>query len=188
MHKGSFSKAEMFRDKYLDTGDNLLIVELGGLHSSGSCCSVFENKNWKYKGVDIKEGKGADIVVADYYDTSNQIMSSTVDVVVSGQTFERIPYFWKTFEDISRMLIPGGLLCLVVASSGGYDLSGDFYRIYSGGLVVLSEMVGLKVHECVTDNAGMWRDTYLVARKPALSKPKRYVKAIKEEDSEDGKD
>ena len=189
MHKGSFGKMEVFKEKYLDENEDLLIIELGSLFYNGSCSSIFNSKNWKYNGVDVKDGEGVDILVKDYYDMSSKIMGGTVSVVLSGQLLERVPKFWMVFSEVSRILEPGGLFCLVSASSGSYGSEGDFYRFSRDGLIELCDMSGLQMVECITDNIGMWLDNYLVARKPAPVKPRKISRpAKKSEEPADAED
>ena len=68
--------------------------------------------NWKYRGMDIQEGPNVDIVVSDIYNWI-EIEDSSFDVVISGQAFEHMEFFWKAIKEIERILKPGGLCCII---------------------------------------------------------------------------
>jgi SAM-dependent methyltransferase len=52
----------------------------------------------------------------------------SVDVVVSGQTFEHIPFFWVSILELARILRPGGYLFITVPSRGHVHEVRDCWR------------------------------------------------------------
>ncbi len=62
--------------------------------------------------MDIQEGPNVDIVVSDIYNWI-EIEDSSFDVVISGQAFEHMEFFWKAIKEIERILKPGGLCCII---------------------------------------------------------------------------
>lgn len=60
-----------------------------------------------YTGVDVRPGANVDRVMTAPYRVP--VKSSSADVVLSGQAFEHIPFFWASMLEIARVLKPGGL-------------------------------------------------------------------------------
>ena len=67
--------------------------------------------------MDIQKGPNIDIVVSDIYNWI-EIEDNSFDVVVSGQAFEHMEFFWKAIKEIERILKPGGLCCIIAPSAG----------------------------------------------------------------------
>jgi SAM-dependent methyltransferase len=97
-------------------------------------------------------------------------------VLISGQAFEHIEFFWLTMLEIARVLKPGGICCLI-APSGGFEhkYPVDCWRFYPDGFLALSRFAGFTTLECFyrtessdySDDSNLWQDTVLVAQKPA---------------------
>ncbi len=169
-----------FRRKYLSGKENerLLIMDLGSQDVNGSYKPCFENENWCYKGLDMAPGKNVDIVLDDPY-CWKEVRTSSVDVLVSGQAFEHVEFFWVTIMEIARILKPGGLAC-IIAPSGGYEHKYplDCWRFYPDGFRALGRYAGLVALEAFAqwendpdyrDDSNFWHDCVLVAEKPKLS-------------------
>ena len=179
MHKSSMEKMGLFVNDYLDPDVKLKIADIGSLSLNGRYESLFENKKWKYIGADIVPGPNVSVVFKDPYNW-NEFKDASFDVVISGQTFEHIPYFWKVMEEIKRILKPGGYCCIISPSIGEYNESPtDGYRFSSVGLRNLANYVGLDVIKVQTDNVGHFRDSILIAAKKA--EPKRTQRSSKDE-------
>ena len=168
-----------FRDTYLAhrREEVLNILDVGSLDVNGSYRGLFENSSWRYSGADLNPGKNVDIVLQDSYQWS-EIKSASMDVVISGQAIEHIEYFWLTILEVERILRKDGLYCLI-APSGGYEhrYPVDCWRFYPDGFTALARFAGLISLECrcpqepgpYTDESNLWKDTVLVAKKPAGS-------------------
>lgn len=180
MHKSSIDKMLAFRKKYLDSrkNDPLLILDLGSLDVNGSYREYFDVFPWTYQGIDMATGKNVDIVLRDPYNW-REIKSNSADVVISGQAFEHIEFFWLTMLEISRVLKPGGLCCLIAPSSGPeHSYPVDCWRFYPDGFAALARFSSLEVLSSYCqkeptgypDGSDMWQDTVLVCRKPVSSK------------------
>ena len=181
MHQSSMDKMLAFRKKYLDSrkNDPLLILDLGSLDVNGSYREFFDILPWAYRGIDVAPGKNVDIVLKKHYDW-REIESNSADVLISGQAFEHIEFFWLTMLEISRVLKPGGLCC-IIAPAGGFEhrYPIDCWRFYPDGFAALSRFAKLEVVEVSTqweadfryeDDSNTWQDTMLVSRKPRLSR------------------
>ena len=178
MHTSSFETMRRFVYQYLETykGKQLKVLDVGSCDVNGSYRSLFEVNNWQYHGLDIAAGKNVDIAVKDIY-RWKEIRSNTYDIVISGQAFEHIEYFWLTMQEIARVIKTGGLCCIIAPSSGfihKYPL--DCWRFYSDGLLALARYAGLEAIEAYTNNQpeaysepNIWKDSVLVAKKPYMS-------------------
>ena len=176
MHQSSLDNMMAFRKKYLESRQNepLLILDLGSFDVNGSYRGAFDVAPWTYRGVDMAAGKNVDIVLQDPYHW-REIRSSSAAVVISGQAFEHIEFFWLTMLEIARILKPGGLCCLIAPSGGPeHRYPVDCWRFYPDGFVALARFASLQVSEVYmqsgmtvySDGSDMWRDTILVCRKP----------------------
>lgn len=181
MHESSFDKMRRFRDRYLGgrTGEFLSIFDLGSLDVNGSYTSLFNRPNWTYRGIDMAPGNNVDIVLANPNRWS-EIRSNSADVVVSGQAFEHMAYFWVVMLEIARVLRPGGLCCIIAPSSGyEHRYPVDCYRFYRDGFAALAHYARLEVLENAVqkvadprykkDDSNIWKDACLICKKPLLS-------------------
>ncbi|MBQ2832685.1 methyltransferase domain-containing protein [Methanobrevibacter sp.] len=171
MHKNSHSKMEWFKNTYLDKNHNLKILDVGALDKSGdyNYRDLFNESNWSYTGLDIESGHNVDIVVTDIYNWF-EIEDNSYDVIISGQFFEHLEYFWLTMSQIERVLKPNGYVCIIVPSAG-HKHGGDMlncYRFHEDGLKAMAKYVDLKIIHVSIDNrpeAKPWLDACLIARK-----------------------
>lgn len=171
MHKNSYSKMEWFKKTYLSISNNLEILDVGSLDGKGNYnySTIFNESNWNYTGLDIEAGNNVDIVVTDIYNWF-EIDDNTYDVVISGQFFEHLEFFWLTMSQIERVLKPGGYVCIIAPSAGpkhGGNMS-NCYRFYEDGLRAMAKYVDLEVLHASVDNrdeANPWNDACLVAHK-----------------------
>lgn len=93
---------------------NTRVVEIGSLNINGTVRNFFENCK-QYVGVDIGEGPGVDIVVeGQNYDAP----SGSFDVAISAECFEHNPYWVETFQNMIRLVRPGGLVIFTCATYG----------------------------------------------------------------------
>ena len=171
MHKNSHSKMEWFKKTYLMTADDLKILDVGSLDSNGNYnySDIFNEKNWEYVGLDVQAGNNVDIVVTDIYNWF-EIDDDSYDVIISGQFFEHLEFFWLTMSQIERVLKPGGYVCIIVPSNGpkhGGNMP-NCYRFYEDGLRAMANYVDLEVIHASVDNreeSKPWYDACLVAQK-----------------------
>ncbi|NBQ88497.1 MAG: methyltransferase domain-containing protein [Betaproteobacteria bacterium] len=181
MHLSSMQNMERFRDRHLAArrGERLRIVDLGSTDIGGCYRPLFDNPSWDYCGLDLAPGPNVDIVLKRPYHWDN-LRSESVDVFISGQVLEHVEYFWITALEISRVLRPGGIACLI-APSGGYEhrYPVDCWRFYPDGMRALARFARLECLEAYTqwegsDDPGSdpWKDTVLVLRKPQRPWPK----------------
>lgn len=168
-----------FKEKYLADfiGRDLTILDLGSQDINGSYKKIFQEPKWRYIGVDMTPGQNVDIVLTDIYKWE-ELQSNSIDVIISGQAFEHIEFFWLTMQEISRVLKPGGLCCIIAPSSGTeHRYPVDCWRFYSDGFKALAKWAGLFVVFAETqqenlgydDGSDIWKDSIFIARKPKNS-------------------
>jgi len=171
MHKNSHSKMQWFKNTYLSTTNELKILDVGSLDGKGNYnySDIFNENNWSYTGLDFQAGNNVDIVVTDIYNWF-EIEDNTYDVIISGQLFEHLEFFWLTMSEIERVLKPGGYVCIIVPSNGpkhGGNMP-NCYRFYEDGLRAMAKYVNLEVLHASVDEreeAKPWNDACLVAHK-----------------------
>jgi len=174
VHASSFYHMTSFRDRFLvgKEHDSLQIVDLGSYDVNGSYRSLFENPSWFYRGVDVSAGPNVDVVLGNPYRWT-ALPNNSIDVLISGQAFEHIEFFWLTIMEISRVLKPGGLCCLIAPSSGfEHRFPVDCWRFYSDGMRALMNYAELEVLDAYTDrqtnkwvdDSGSWQDSVVIAR------------------------
>jgi SAM-dependent methyltransferase len=178
MHISSYKKMESFLHNHLAGKENeeLMIYDLGSLDVNGSYRTLFDNPRWQYRGIDMAQGNNVDIVLRSPY-TWHEIASSSADIVISGQAFEHIEYFWITILEIVRVMKPGGICCILAPSSGPeHRYPVDCWRFFPDGMRALSAFAQMETLEAMTqwddegynDGSDWWHDTMLVCRKPDL--------------------
>lgn len=172
MHKTTYDKMLWFKNVYLDNSNSLSILDIGSLDTTGrdyNYKSIFDVPNWNYTGLDYEDGDNVDILVEDIYNLL-EIEDNSYDVVISGQLFEHLEFFWITMSEIERILKPGGFCCIIAPSGGPkHGNSGhDCYRFNEDGMAALARYVNLETLHVSTnysEEAKPWCDTCLVAKK-----------------------
>ena len=168
MHQSSFLAMEKFKNQYLDKNYTLDILDIGSYDSNEKPFNyglLFNEKNWNYSGMDIREGPNVDVVVSDIYDWV-EINDESYDVVISGQAFEHMEFFWKAIVEIERILKPGGFCCIIAPSTGPVHRNPfDCFRFTAEGMRAIGKYAGLEVLEFYTNDAPIWNDSVLICKK-----------------------
>ena len=171
MHKSSYLKMQYFKETYLNPNEELKILDIGSFDKDGNYNYglILNEKKWTYHGLDLKPGNNIDIVVENAYDWEDEIEDETYDLVISGQAFEHIEFFWLTLEQVKRVLKPGGLFFLIVPSTGPVHKNPyDCYRFNENAMKAMAKYINLRVIEYGTNFDKIsepWYDTFLVAKK-----------------------
>jgi SAM-dependent methyltransferase len=186
VHESSLEKMRAFARAYLSPYQQkpLRILDVGSRvahQRHRTYRDLFTAASWSYTGADIEPGDNVDVVLANHYRWSD-LEDDYFDVVVCGQVFEHIPYFWVTAFEIGRVLKEGGLAC-IVAPAGGHEhrYPVDCWRFYTDGLASLCEYLGFRELEAYTqrrnlyhdDGSDAWMDSCLVMQKPRFSEFER---------------
>jgi len=177
MHESSFLKMQGFVDNYVkfNNHDLIRVLDVGSMIvvlNALTYRTIFSDKNVEYIGLDVEPGLNVDYVPKDPY-SWEEIGDDSFDVIVSGQAFEHAPYFWITAAEMSRVLKPGGLLCLIFPSSGAvHRFPFDCWRFYPDSAQAITQFAGLELIEADTEQSGFrkrvrtdWKETFVIARK-----------------------
>ncbi|WP_407453381.1 class I SAM-dependent methyltransferase [Methanobrevibacter sp.] len=170
MHRSSYNRMKYFKENYLNPNDELKILDIGSFDKEEdyNYGLILNEKKWTYHGLDLKEGNNVHVVVENPYDWK-EIADETYDVIISGQAFEHIEYFWLTLEQVKRVLKPGGLICFIVPSSGPVHRNPyDCYRFQQDGMKAMAKYINFTILETGThqDEHNPWNDSHLIAKKP----------------------
>lgn len=159
--------------RHLDPAKPLSVVDIGSYDVNGSYRSLFDQPQWRYVGVDLEAGPGVDVVLRSPYRLP--MASGSVDLVISGQAFEHVEFFWVTWLEMVRVLKPGGMIFLIAPSRGPeHRYPQDCWRFYPDGYRALAKYGGCTLLEVSTDwephpdpGSRDWGDTVGVFRKTA---------------------
>jgi SAM-dependent methyltransferase len=165
MHTSSLAHMRRLVDTYLKGQNDLNIVDIGSWDVNGSYKPLLSAPGWRYCGVDLAAGPNVDVVMTSPYQLP--MTSHSVDVLVSGQAFEHIEFFWLTWLEICRVVKPGGLIFLIAPSRGPeHRYPQDCWRFYPDGFRALAHYGSLELVEVSTDwlphsaeDSAAWGDT-----------------------------
>ena len=184
MHKSSILRMKWFIDEYASKTSNakVRVLDVGSYDVNGSYKHLFEDNKYHYMGLDMEEGPNVDIILKNPYDW-DVIASDSFDIVISGQAFEHIEFFWKTMEEMTRVVKKNGLLCVIAPN--GFDehrYPVDCYRFFADGMISLARYVGVEPLHAHTNSApsindSEWysescADSMLIAQKPFDGPPR----------------
>lgn len=177
MHPSSYLRMRWFVESYADklTNKKVRVLDVGSYDFNGSYRDLFRGDKYEYTGLDMEKGPNVDIVLKNPYDWS-AIEADSFDIVISGQAFEHVEFFWKTMEEMTRVLKKNGLLCLIAPNGfAEHRYPVDCYRFFADGMVALARYVGLEPFHAHTNCAPSgggdhWysencADSMLIARK-----------------------
>ncbi len=164
-------------EKYLDEQRPTTIADVGSMDVNGSYRQIFQSAHWRYIGIDVAPGKNVDIVLKDSY--RFPLGRSSVDVVISGQAFEHIEFFWLTWMEMVRILRPGGLAILILTQNMfEHRYPVDCWRFLPDSMNAFARYGGLSVEELdsstyrIDDSSPEWvkfTDNIGVFRKPRMN-------------------
>jgi SAM-dependent methyltransferase len=178
MHNSSLLRMQWFVENFANTieKDNLSVLDVGSYDVNGSYKQFFEKPRYAYTGLDMESGPNVDIVLETPYNWQS-INDDTFDIVISGQAFEHIEFFWITLDEMTRVLKKDGLLCIIVPNGfGEHRYPVDCYRFFTDGMISMGRYVSLDILHAHTNAAPSYTshewysefcaDSMLVARKP----------------------
>lgn len=150
MHETSKQKmrlvAKLIKNKFNQLGITPKLLDMGAVEPSYR--DVFEpivqceylTMNVDYPGITPEKSS---LIVQDPFDW-REIPDASYDIVISGQVFEHVDFFWVTMLEMRRILKPGGI-CAITALSHWQEHNAplDCYRFYADGLEALARFSGL---------------------------------------------
>ena len=122
------------------------VLEIGSYNVNGSVRQLFKGD---YIGIDREAGPGVDMVM----DASNPIFPDAMfDVVVSTSQLEHDPTFWRSLDEVRRVLRPGGHFILTTHTTGFPPHNPpDFYRFLDDTWPLLMDMAGCDILDSRSD-------------------------------------
>ena len=183
---------QYFRDKYItalkDAQERVKVLDVGSSDFNGSYRNLFSHNKYEYKGLDAEPGPNVDLVPQHLY-RWDEIRSDEFDVVISGQAFEHIEFFWETLHEMIRILRKDGMLCIIAPSKQKeHRYPVDCYRFFNDGMIALAKYFSLELLEshCDAVPIGILKDfsqyqswisvagdSMLICRKPYPGNPRR---------------
>ncbi|RLA43289.1 MAG: methyltransferase type 11 [Gammaproteobacteria bacterium] len=166
MHASSLENMQKCYEKYLGQSTMLLkplikVLDIGGADINGSYADIFSDDKFQYIAADLDGGAGVDVKLDDPYELPFD--DGSFDIVVSGQVFEHVEFFWKLFEEIMRVVNKQGFVFLIVPSAGPiHRFPVDCYRFYPDSMRALARYAQVELVECWHDNRGPWNDIVAV--------------------------
>lgn len=184
MHNSSLEHMQRLIADHLDPAETLTVVDIGSYDVNGSYRPLFDSPVWRYIGVDLEAGPGVDVVLRSPYRLP--FADGSIDVVVSGQAFEHIEFFWLTWLEIRRVLKRGGKVFLIAPSRGPeHRYPQDCWRFYPDGYRALARFGAMELLEVHTDwephadpGSAPWGDTVGVFRVGVRSWRQRLASAM----------
>jgi hypothetical protein len=169
---------------HLQDRASLSVVDIGAFDVNGSYRPLFDRPGWTYTGIDLEAGPGVDVVLESPY--RYPLESGSVDLVVSGQAFEHVEYFWLTWLEMLRVIPDGGMIFLIAPSRGPeHRYPQDCWRFYPDGYRALARYGGCELVEVHTHwgphpdpDSDQWGDTVGVFRKIPMRWKDRLTRAI----------
>lgn len=167
MHASSYENMQRAYRRFL-AGTRLeerggTVLDVGGSDVNGSYRGIFQPGRFKYLAADLAAGPGVDLVLEDPYVIP--MRGGTADIIVSGQAFEHIEFFWRTFGEMARVLKPEGIIILVAPSGGPeHRFPVDCYRFLPDAYSALAKTANLDLLDVWRDERGPWQDLVGVFR------------------------
>ena len=165
MHNSAMINAGLFYEKFCkDNIENKKILDIGSYDVYGTLKPIFSKGN--YIGMDIEPGPNVDFV-----GNGNDIpfKDCFFDIVVSSSCFEHDDMFWLTFNEMCRVVKPGGYLYINAPSDGPYHgHPTDNWRFYIDAWKALEKWANksgynIKLLENYIDNDHssneLWKDS-----------------------------
>ena len=170
MHDASLRNMQRVYDRHvaphLEAADSgILVVDVGSGDVNGSYRQIFESPVFDYVGVDLAPGPGVDIVSGDPY--AYPLPDDHADLVISGQMMEHSAFFWRAFDEMVRIAKPGGLIVVIVPSTGPiHRYPVDCYRFLPDAMPALAAHAGCRLIDTWHDEVSEWGDVVGVFAKP----------------------
>lgn len=141
----------------------LSVLDIGSADINGSYRPIFDLMNVDYMGVDLVAGPGVDHVLDNPY--SLPFGDAKFDITFSGQTFEHADFFWKIFEEMTRVTRPDGLIVVITPSAGPvHRYPVDCYRFNLDSMDALARLADVHLVDAWRSDFGPWCDVVGVFR------------------------
>jgi SAM-dependent methyltransferase len=152
MHRSAHAQMRLSIRRYMEKGRQYRVLDFGSGTSPGQTRthrSLLDEYDCDYTGVDVRAGNNIDVVMTKPYRIP--LPSKRFDVVLSGQVFEHVPFFWASLLEIARVMKPRAYFFLTVPSRGHEHSTYDCWRFYPDGLRAMAAWSRLTLREAFTD-------------------------------------
>jgi SAM-dependent methyltransferase len=139
-------------ERYMETGRRYRVLDFGSGTSPRQTLthrSLLSEYECDYTGTDVRKGNNIDVVMEKPYRIP--LKSKSFDIVLSGQVFEHVPFFWASLLEIARVMKPGAYFLMTVPSRGHEHSAYDCWRVYPDGLRSMAAWSRLTLVEAFTD-------------------------------------
>lgn len=193
MHQSCYDQMKLCVEFYMNKDDHYRILDLGSRRVVGghlTHADLLADYDVDYIGADVAAGPNVDLVMKKPYRIP--LKSNSVDVVMTNQVFEHIPFPWASFLEMSRVVKPNGFIFVVAPSRGGRHGITDCWRYYPDSMRALAAFARMNLRESYVDmpptlpnsrrlsykdidvNRAYWGDAVGV-----FQKPERYSKLVR---------
>ena len=128
------------------------VLDVGSLDVNGSYRPLIEQRGGRYVGLDIRAGKGVDIVADS---TCYPIPDKRYRTIITGSTAEHVDDLWGWFRELTRILADEGSIYIHTHwKSAEHRYPCDYWRIMPDGMRYLAKSNGLTVTLCEKHDNG----------------------------------
>lgn len=176
MHASSLENMQKCYERYVlgefeDSRSQICVLDVGGANVNGTYADIFSESKYKYQVLDIAPGPGVDRVLDDPYRFDQE--AETADLVISGQAFEHVEFFWALFQEMCRVVKKDGFIFLIAPSDGPvHRYPVDCYRFKPDAYAALAKFGGIRLIEVWMDTRGPWQDLVGVFSKTDYDRPR----------------
>jgi SAM-dependent methyltransferase len=152
MHASAHAQMGLSIQRYMDKGRRYRVLDFGSGTSPGQRLThrnLLSEYDCDYTGVDVREGNNIDRVMEKPYRIPAK--GGSFDIVLSGQVFEHVPFFWASLLEIARVMRPGAYFFMTVPSRGHVHSTYDCWRVYPDGMRAMAAWSRLNLREAFTD-------------------------------------
>ena len=152
MHPSAHAQMGLSIQRYMEKGRRYRVLDIGSGTSPNQTTThrtLLADYDVDYVGTDIRTGENIDVVMEKPYKLP--LRSRSVDVVLSGQVFEHVPFFWASLLEVARVMKPRAYFFLTVPSRGHVHTDIDCWRFYPDGLRSMAAWARLNLIEAFTD-------------------------------------
>jgi SAM-dependent methyltransferase len=149
MHLNSNLLFEKYALSYFKDNDKVLEIGPDIVPSSLQLLVNRPHMVWHTLNLEIGEQtsrtKNSELTILSENEYNYPIADSTYDVIVSANVLEHVKKFWRWFEELKRIVKPGGYIISIAPISWPYhEAPVDCWRIYPDGIRALYEDIGLR--------------------------------------------
>jgi hypothetical protein len=153
---------ERYGRRYVARAERVTVIDIGGPSGDvDSHQSIFVDPAAEgritFLGVELAAGPGIDVVLEDPY--VYPFATDSIDIVICSQVLEHAEFFWRSVQEMVRVVKPGGLIFLIAPAGGPIHRHPfDCYRFYPDSYKGLAKYTGSRLLNCWRDHRGPWYD------------------------------